>query len=224
MINLKNLFEKKSETSDKADLIFAGLGNPGAKYAFTRHNIGWLCIDYIVSHLNLSMKLNKTYGYYAIAEIKDQKVLLLKPTTFMNASGEAIKYFAARFKVNYSNVVAVVDEYNFPVSKIHLKRGGSGGGHNGIASIIDETGTDQFLRLRCGIGKNFPPGAMVEYVLSNFNDDEIPDLELTQTKVFDALKALVEIGDIRAMSDINSGKLWLPQDSDSIKSDDKSII
>lgn len=223
MINLKNLFEKKPETSDKADLIFAGLGNPGAKYASTRHNIGWICIDYIIDNLGLNLKLNKTYGYYALADIKDKKVLLIKPTTFMNASGEAIRYFAARYKVNYSNVVAVVDEYNFPVSKIHLKRGGSGGGHNGISSIIDETGTDQFLRLRCGIGKNFLPGAMVEYVLSNFNDEEIPELELTQKKVFDALNSIIELGDIRAMSEINSGRLWLPQDSEPAKSDDKSI-
>jgi PTH1 family peptidyl-tRNA hydrolase len=126
----------------------------------------------------------------------------------MNLSGEAVKKACDKYSIPYSKAVAICDEYNFPAGKVHIKAGGSSGGHNGINSIIEMLGMQNFYRLRCGIGKNFPPGGMVDYVLSNFEEEEKPSLTEMIAKGCDALDYLVKIGPARAVSEINSEKLW----------------
>ena len=108
-----------------------------------------------------------------------------------------------------------MDEYNFPLGKIHLKKGGGDGGHNGIASIIEELGVQDFYRLRCGIGRNFSEGGLVEYVLSDFKEDEIEQRNVMIQKAIESIELLIEVGPSRAMSMINSGELWEEKEKDS---------
>lgn len=187
------------------DWIIAGLGNPGTKYERTRHNIGWMVVDTLAKKHGKSFSEGK--GQWMESEIKLRRniVLLVKPTTYMNASGEAISKLARIHKIPAERVIAVTDEYNFPVGKVHIKQGGSDGGHNGITSIIEELRTPNFWRLRCGIGKNFQQGGMVEYVLSNFTDEEASDLETGIIRACNSIEHFIIAGAARAMSAINSG-------------------
>ncbi len=187
------------------DWIIVGLGNPGMKYERTRHNIGWLVVDALAKKHGKSFVEGK--GQWMEAEIKLRRnvVLLVKPTTYMNASGEAVSKLTKIHIITAERVIAVTDEYNFPVGKVHIKQGGSDGGHNGITSIIEELRTPNFWRLRCGIGKNFQPGGMVEYVLSNFTAEEAGDLEAGIARACNSIEHFIITGAARAMSAINSG-------------------
>jgi PTH1 family peptidyl-tRNA hydrolase len=131
------------------------------------------------------------------------RVLVTKPRTYMNLSGRAIALFAAESSVPASRIIAVTDEYNFPTGRIHLKRGGSNGGHNGIASIIDELRTPEFWRLRCGIDRKFGPGELVEYVLAPFTRDERDAVELMIRSAVTALDECLRQGPEIAMNRIN---------------------
>ncbi len=187
------------------DWLIAGLGNPGLKYERTRHNIGWLVIDALAQKHGKTFKPGKGMWLETEIKIRRDSVLLIKPTTYMNASGEAIKKLINTHKLPAERVIAIVDEYNFPVGKVHIKSGGSDGGHNGITSIIEELGTMDFWRMRCGIGKNFPPGGMVEYVLANFASYETEELNAMITRACDSLEFFISAGAARAMQKINAG-------------------
>lgn len=190
------------------DYLIVGLGNPGEKYSGNRHNIGRM----VANAFNIERDVSwiASSPIYLTSEIKyaGKKVLNCLPATYMNNSGEAVKKLANKYQIPPKNILIIVDEYNFPVGRIQLKKGGSTGGHNGIASVIEELGTDSFMRLRCGIGKDFGPGGMVAYVLSDFPEDQQKDVLNMIDKCIDAIECLLKIGFPRAMSQINSGKLW----------------
>lgn len=194
---------------EKFDYIFVGLGNPGTKYQKTRHNIGWLALYEFVlrndKEFNPSAKLQ---AHQATVEINGKKILCLLPTTYMNNSGEAVRAAIKKYKVPTENIVILVDEYNFPLGKVQLKIGGSAGGHNGLKSLLFHLDTDQFYRLRMGISKNFGPGELVDYVLSEFTEEEWNG-ELTKSILYTvkALHHIVEKTPQLAMSEINSGSL-----------------
>jgi len=190
------------------DWMIVGLGNPGEKYAGTRHNIGWMAAFGLCEKYSGKLKKGSSIYYYADLKIENQSVLLVVPTTFMNASGDAVRKLKEKYEINPFQIVVICDEYNFPLGKIHLRKGGNDGGHNGVTSVIEELGTMDFLRLRCGIGKNFPQGGMVNYVLSNFLPEEIEERNKMIVKTVDGLTYLMKFGIIRAMTDINSEKLW----------------
>lgn len=188
------------------DWIIVGLGNPGAKYADTRHNIGWMVAEEFARAHNASFVPGKGDWYEARCNVHDQNVLVMLPTTYMNLSGKAAAKAAQLFKTPKSRIIAVVDEYNFPVGRIHVKNSGSDGGHNGTASMIEELGTNTFVRLRCGIDKKFGPGELVDYVLKPFAPDEITLRdEMIHTSVR-ALEAIMELGIAKAMQSINTQK------------------
>ncbi len=187
------------------DWIIAGLGNPGNKYEQTRHNIGWMVVDALAKKHAKSFQIGKEQWMETDIKLRRNMVLLVKPTTYMNASGEAIAKLAKLHKLPSDRIIAVVDEYNFPVGKVHIKQGGSDGGHNGITSIIEELKTPNFWRLRCGIGKNFPSGGMIDYVLSNFTPEESKDLEMGIARAVGSIEHFIIAGAARAMSAINSG-------------------
>jgi len=190
------------------DWLFIGLGNPKPKYFNNRHNIGWSVITKFLQKNNIDF-FEQTRSYkVAKNRIADKNILFALPLTYMNLSGEAALKLIAKYKIKIENFVILVDEYNFPLGKIHLKQGGSDGGHNGVASIIENLNTPNFLRLRLGIGKNFGQGELVDYVLSDFSDDEISEVENMQNKAIDAIIHLVKTNYSRAASDINSQKLW----------------
>ncbi|TAE28974.1 MAG: aminoacyl-tRNA hydrolase [Candidatus Kapaibacterium sp.] len=185
------------------DWIIVGLGNPGAKYAETRHNIGWMVVEKFAQKYHATFTHGKGDWHEARCTVHDQNVLLMLPTTYMNLSGTAAAHAQKFFKTPATRFIAVVDEYNFPVGRIHIKNSGSNGGHNGTASMIEELGTDKFVRLRCGIDKNFGPGELVQYVLQAFAPDEILLRDDMIQKSIDAIETILEIGLAKAMQTIN---------------------
>jgi peptidyl-tRNA hydrolase, PTH1 family len=202
-----------SQASNKhqMDWLIIGLGNPGERYAETRHNIGWMVAEaFATKHSTTKSEPMFTKGKGAWNEARctfqDNDVMVILPTTFMNASGEAANHARAFFRVPTSRIVAVVDEYNFPVGRIHLKNSGSGGGHNGTASLLEKLGSPMFYRLRCGIDKHFGPGELVDYVLSPFANNELQQRDAMITEAVRALETLIELGGARAMGMVNAWK------------------
>lgn len=190
------------------DFLIAGLGNPGDKYSASRHNIGWMVANAL--NIKYEKKWTRAGNLYLYSELKigSKNVMNVLPLTYMNNSGKALIEITRKYDIDYNNLLVIVDEYNFPVGKIHLKRSSGSGGHNGVASVIEELNSTDFMKLRCGIGNDFPPGMMVEYVLANFPKEQIPDVIDMVKKATDAIEHIIKYGFQRAMSDINSEKLW----------------
>lgn len=184
--------------------LIVGLGNPGSRYAFTRHNIGWLVCEELVRKHSATWVTGRGEWRQATIAIGNTTVVVLLPTTYMNNSGKAVAEAQRLFRVPSHKVLVIVDEYNFPVGKIHLKGQGSDGGHNGVASVINEIETKEFWRLRCGIDRNFSPGGLVEYVLSPFAPEEEPSCTRMIGDAIHALHAVVEHGAQRAMTMVNT--------------------
>lgn len=189
------------------DWLIVGLGNPGSRYEKNRHNIGWMVAEKLVAKHKSNLKASIIYNF-AEMNIKRSKLLICMPTTFMNASGEAVRKLADKYSIPHDRIIVIVDEYNFPVGKIHIKRGGSDGGHNGISSIIDELNSDNFVRLRCGIGKDFQAGGMADYVLTDFAKEQTELVNDMINKSIESIEYIVCNDFARGMSFINSGKLW----------------
>jgi PTH1 family peptidyl-tRNA hydrolase len=202
-----NFFKKKSKK--KADWLVVGLGNPGVKYKETRHNIGWMIGNALATKHKAPFKESSSIYHASSFIISGSIVLTAIPTTYMNNSGEAVKKLLQEFDVPITNLIIILDEYNFQVGKIHLKDSGNDGGHNGMMSVLQHIGNQPFFRLRCGISKNFGPGGLVDYVLSNFKPEEESELELMINHAVISIEHLINSDNSnRAMSEINSGKLW----------------
>lgn len=197
----------KPTYNQNIDYLIVGLGNPKPEYFNNRHNIGFSIIQRIVEQKQLQIFDKTKYYISYLDESNNHRVLYALPLTYMNASGIAIRKIIAKYHIPIEKVVAIVDEYNFPVGKIHIKQGGSDGGHNGIASIIAELENPNFIRLRCGISRNFGPGELIDYVLSDFLEAEMPLVNEMKDKAEHAINYLIEQGFARASSDINSGKV-----------------
>lgn len=191
-----------------SELLIVGLGNPGEKYAKTRHNIGWMVLSKFAEKHKIELSKESNIYYSGKAKYAGKNIVICFPTTYMNLSGEAVRKISAKYGIAPQNIITIADEYNFPLGKVHLKNGGSDGGHNGLASIIDELETPNFYRLRMGIDKKFGAGELVDYVLSPFNPDESDALELAINKGVDSLQTIIKNGTSRAMSQINSEELW----------------
>lgn len=186
------------------DWLIVGLGNPGTKYEDTRHNIGWMVCEELIRRTGGRWEKGKGEYVQCLLKLYGKSVLVILPMTYMNASGTAAASVASAHKLSSDRIVAVVDEYNFPVGKVHLKMGGSDGGHNGVASLIEELRTDRFWRLRCGIEKNFGPGQLVDYVLSPFTDSERELRDVMIRRGADAIATIMSAGIQRAPSAINA--------------------
>ncbi len=152
-----------------------GLGNPGFRYKRTRHNIGFLVIDYLKKTNESSPPVkNRNYTFTKFA-FGEESVILLKPLTYMNRSGEAVAELVRQFKIPHGNLLIVLDDFNLPFGKLRARSRGSDGGHNGLASVIHELGSNDFPRLRVGIGKDNQTGT-IDFVLSKFNRKEKKEL------------------------------------------------
>jgi peptidyl-tRNA hydrolase, PTH1 family len=216
MFSLRHFFISVfTDYMETYDWLIVGLGNPGDKYARTRHNIGWIIADALRTRYATSETFTKGKGAWmqVAMRIGSSRVLMALPITYMNASGEAVERLRVVHRIPNDRILAIVDEYNFPTGKIHVRQGGSSGGHNGIGSMIECLRTDQFWRLRCGIDKKFPPGGMAEYVLGEFPADEAPAVELMIHKSQLALELICRKGALQAMSLINSAKFGEPPTS-----------
>ncbi|WP_281951368.1 aminoacyl-tRNA hydrolase [Nitrosophilus kaiyonis] len=148
--------------------LVVGLGNPGPKYKNNRHNIGFMVVDYLVNHLN-PIPISKKDFKGELYKLKD--ILLLKPSTFMNLSGESVKAVKNFYKIKNSNIIVIHDDLDLPFGAIRFKKGGSSGGHNGLKSIDNHIGND-YIRVRIGIGRPKDKSQVVNFVLNDFNEEE----------------------------------------------------
>lgn len=151
--------------------LIAGLGNIGDEYDGTRHNIGFRILDAIAKASNISFQ-DKRYGFVAEVSVKGQNLILLKPSTYMNLSGNAVRYWMKEKNVPVERLLVVNDDIALPLGSLRMKPGGSEGGHNGLRHITSVLGTNQYARLRFGVGNNFPRGSQVDFVLSKFSAEE----------------------------------------------------
>jgi len=154
--------------------LIVGLGNPGTKYQKTRHNSGFIAIDFLATNQNLTYK-EKFHGLYAEFHINGEKAILLKPQKYMNLSGEVVKAYQEYFNIDISNILIIYDDVNYETGEYKIKRNGSSGGHNGIKNIIYNLGTENIYRLKIGISKNNI--ALEDYVLGKFTEEEYKKIE-----------------------------------------------
>ena len=152
--------------------LIVGLGNVGDEYADTRHNIGFMILDALVKASNVVFDTNKRYGASAELRLKNQHLFLLKPYTYMNLSGNAVRYRMQKEKIEIENLLIVVDDLALPFGVLRLKTKGSDAGHNGLKHIQETLGTSHYNRLRFGIGNDFPQGRQIDFVLNSFSEEE----------------------------------------------------
>lgn len=197
------LFKKKFNNSN-IDYMIVGLGNPGMDYENTRHNAGFICIDYIADKLGVKINKFKHKAYYTTADINGKKVLLVKPQTFMNLSGEAVVGLLNFFKISTENLLVISDDISLDVGKMRIRRKGSDGGQKGLRSIIELTGKDNFPRVKIGIGKKPNPDYdLAKWVLSKFNKDELKALDTIKENVYDAVGLIINNQTDKAMNKYN---------------------
>lgn len=182
--------------------LICGLGNPGEQYAGTRHNAGFDVADELAARFRAVWKKDKG-GWTALARVKGRPVLLLKPDTFMNLSGKAVRYHLDKLGLSPPHLLVITDDIALPVGYLRLRMHGSGGGHNGLASIEEHLGTAAWPRLRIGVGNNFPKGRQAEYVLSRPTPEEEPLYKASLMRAADAVIHAVTVGFPAAMNRFN---------------------
>ena len=183
--------------------LIAGLGNPGQKYAGSRHNIGFEVINKLADTLSIQMGPGKGPFYIGKTKYKGHQLLLVKPSTYMNNSGDALQQALHWFKMQPDECLVCYDDLNIDVGTLRLRPGGSAGGHNGIKDIIQKLGTDSFPRLRVGIGDDFRDGQQVPYVLSQFDKKQREIMDITVSKAADAVLSYTIDGIDAAMNKFN---------------------
>jgi PTH1 family peptidyl-tRNA hydrolase len=170
---LLKIFSKQQNT-DANDMnhLIVGLGNIGSEYAGTRHNIGFTVLDAMAETAGVTFQ-DKRYGFVTEMKVKNQNLILLKPSTYMNLSGNAVRYWMKEKKIDLERVLVVVDDLALPFGALRMKPGGSEAGHNGLRHITQALGTQQYARLRFGIGNDFPRGGQVDFVLGKFSAEDM---------------------------------------------------
>ena len=197
-------FKSKQSGNNSIEYIIVGLGNPGRQYEGTRHNAGFISLDYLADQLNVKVNRIKFKSTVGEATVAGHRCLLMKPSTFMNLSGQAVTEAMRFYKIPPERVVILCDDINLDVGKIRIRRKGSDGGQNGVKNIIYLSGSDEFPRIKVGIGKKpHPDYDLKDWVLSRFNDKDKQLLKETLPKIADAV-GLIVCGDIdRAMNQYN---------------------
>ncbi len=183
--------------------LIVGLGNIGAEYAHTRHNIGFDVADAFAAKHNATFKSDRLADM-ATCKWKGRTFIIIKPTTYMNLSGKAVKYWMDKEKIPLENVLIIVDELALPLTKFRLRSGGSAAGHNGLRSIEEVLGTAGYARLRFGIGNNFPKGRQVDFVLGRWKEDELPLVRLKVDKTVELVESFATSGIERTMNQYNN--------------------
>ena len=182
--------------------LIAGLGNIGAHYENTRHNIGFDVLDHLAKEAGVAFSSN-TLGDLVEIKHKGRTLILLKPNTYMNLSGKSVKYWMDKHKIQLENLMVIVDDKNLDLGKLRLRDKGSDGGHNGLKDVQEKFGHSNYVRLRMGIGKDFHPGQQVNYVLGRWKKEEQPDVDIMIEKASRAVKNFVSIGLKLTMDDLN---------------------
>ena len=183
--------------------LVVGLGNIGAEYANTRHNIGFMVLDAWAQASNISFESGR-YGSTASVSFKGRKFILLKPSTYMNLSGKAVRYWMNELKIPVENLLVISDDLNIPFGTLRLRKNGSAGGHNGLTNINEMIGTQEYSRIRVGIGNDFGRGHQVDYVLGDFSEEEKQQVPELCDRVINGVKSWATIGADRDMNMVNT--------------------
>jgi PTH1 family peptidyl-tRNA hydrolase len=178
--------------------LITGLGNPGAEYEFTRHNIGFLVLDALAAEAGISFMPDR-FGLIAEGRLKNKQIVLLKPDTYMNLSGKAVRYWMQAKDIPLEQTIVVTDDLALPLGKLRMKTKGSAGGHNGLKSIAELLQTENYPRLRFGIGDNFSKGKQVDFVLGTWNKSEQEIIKNQIPMAVDALKSFIFVGISKTM-------------------------
>lgn len=184
------------------NFLIVGLGNIGIEYLLTRHNIGFMAVDYLAKQKDISFKVDRL-GAIASYKLKGKTITLLKPSTFMNLSGKALNYWMQQLKIPKEQVLVLVDDIALPLDTLRLKPKGSSGGHNGLKNIEAVLGTQEYARLRMGIGDDFAKGKQVDFVLGNFTDKELEQLPLILDRSVQIIESFCMEGIQQTMNKFN---------------------
>lgn len=185
--------------------LIVGLGNVGDEYDITRHNTGFMVLDAFVKASNIVFT-DRRYGFVAETSLKGRKLFLLKPSTFMNLSGNAVRYWMNKENISLERLLVIVDDLALPLGMLRLKTSGSNAGHNGLGNIQSVLGTDRYSRLRIGIGNDFPRGMQIEWVLGRYNDEELKVLQPKIETACEIIKSFVLTGVDFTMNAYNNKK------------------
>lgn len=184
--------------------FIVGLGNPGLQYENTRHNVGFLTIDYLAEKHNINVKKLKHKALYGQGEISDHKVMLIKPQTYMNNSGESVRDFKNFYKFDDDKLIVILDDIDIDFGKIRIKKKGSAGTHNGMKSIIYQTQTDKFPRIKISVGQKPEYMDLANFVLSGFNGKDVDIVREEIIMAADAIEMMLETNIDKAMNKYNS--------------------
>lgn len=201
----KKIENTKSNIGNKPEYIIVGLGNPDTKYLNTRHNAGFMAIDMISKEYNVSVNRIKFKSLCGDVTINGKNCLLMKPTTYMNNSGQAVVEAMNFYKIPIENIIVIYDDISLEPSKLRIRRKGSDGGHNGIKSIIYLTGANTFPRIKLGVGKKpHPDYNLADWVLSNFKPDELEQMKISCSNAVKCIELIVQNKIDEAMNKYNS--------------------
>ncbi len=193
---------KKKNIPSEMKYLVVGLGNIGSEYVDTRHNIGFSVLDELAKQENLKFE-NLRYGAVTNYKFKGKNLILLKPSTYMNLSGKAIRYWMQQEKILPENLLVIVDDLALPFGSIRMRQKGSDAGHNGLKNIQDIFGHNNYSRIRFGIGDNYSRGKQIDYVLGRWSDGEFAELPLLMDHAIKMIKGFVTIGASKTMNQYN---------------------
>ena len=183
--------------------LVVGLGNIGAEYASTRHNMGFMVLDAWAQASNLVFE-SKRYGSIAEYSFKGRRFTLLKPSTYMNLSGNAVRYWMQKLKLPIENIIVICDDLNLPFGTVRMRKKGSDGGHNGLKSIQEAIGTQEYSRIRLGIGNDFAQGGQIDFVLGRITPEQEKEMVEISEKVIAGIKDFAILGPDKAMNILNT--------------------
>ena len=183
--------------------LVVGLGNIGPEYASTRHNMGFMVLDAWAQASNTVFE-SRRYGDVAVLSIKGRTVYLLKPSTYMNLSGNAVRYWLQKLPVTEENLLVVCDDLNLPFGSIRMRKKGSDGGHNGLKNINETIGTQEYARIRLGIGNDFSRGEQIDYVIGELSAEEKEQIPAISKRVIQGITDWIFVGADRAMNSLNA--------------------
>jgi PTH1 family peptidyl-tRNA hydrolase len=191
--------------------LIVGLGNPGRGYASNRHNVGFICLNHFARTQGIRFDKKQCKARIGLGEVAGSEVVVAKPQTYMNRSGRSVSLLARKFNVSLNNLLVIHDDLDLPLGKIRIRQGGSAGGHKGVGSIIIELGSQNFIRIRVGIGRpvknegftEFSEDEIINYVLSDFTPDEKQAITQVIPRVSEAILCLLTEGPVAAMNRYN---------------------
>lgn len=185
--------------------LVVGLGNIGPEYSKTRHNMGFMVLDAWCQASNTAFNTMR-YGDVAEIHLKGRTVYLLKPSTYMNLSGNAVRYYLQKLPIPTDRLLVICDDINLPFGKLRMRKNGSDGGHNGLKNIAECLETENYARIRMGVGHEFSTGAQADYVLGNLSEEEMNEMTNLSEKVIQGVKDWIFVGADRAMNVLNAKK------------------